>query len=317
MPQDYTQAVTWFLKAIETGNARAQSNLGILYAKGNGVPQDNVLAYKWMNLAAAGGFTEAEKNRRIISGQMTREQIAEGQRLSREWLAKRDAKGNGTEGGRVNESMDGIEPKCGGTGFLITRSGYLVTNNHVVKGAVKVRVQTAAGFLAAKVVRVDEASDLALLKVNGYFDPLPVVSSRKVRLGATVATIGFPNVTLQGAAPKLSKGDISSLSGLHDDVRHFQISVPVQPGNSGGALIDEKGNVVGVVVSTLNQKAALETTGTLAQNVNFAVKSSYLLSFLEAMPEVSGEMVDERTDEREFETVVESVKKASVLVVGY
>jgi S1-C subfamily serine protease len=171
--------------------------------------------------------------------------------------------------------------------------------------------------LDAEVVRVDAASDLALLKVTGTFDALPVESSRTARLGATVATVGFPNIGLQGFEPKLSKGDISSLAGFQDDVRYFQISVPVQPGNSGGPLFDERGNVVGVVTLQLNQEAALAQTGTLAQNVNYAVKSSYLLSFLEALPEASAGMLDAKNNEQKFEAVVDDVKKATVLIIEY
>ena len=115
-------------------------------------------------------------------------------------------------------------------------------------------------------------------------------SSRSVRLGATAATVGFPNTGLQGFAPKLAKGEIASLAGAQDDARHFQISAPIQPGNSGGALVDERGNVIGVVVAKLSQRAALASSGALAENVNYAVKSSYLLSFLESVPEVAAKL---------------------------
>ena len=98
---------------------------------------------------------------------------------------------------------------------------------------------------AARVVKVDAANDLALLKAEGRFAALPVVTSRAMRLGSTVATVGFPNVGLQGFAPKLARGDIAALSGAQDDARYFQISVPVQPGNSGGALVDERPAVAG------------------------------------------------------------------------
>jgi len=102
-------------------------------------------------------------------------------------------------------------------------------------------------MVAASVIKVDGANDLALLKAEGRFSALPVAASRAAKLGGTVATIGFPNVGLQGFAPKLAKGEIASLAGAADDARYFQISVPVQPGNSGGALVDERGNVVSVV----------------------------------------------------------------------
>jgi len=111
----------------------------------------------------------------------------------------------------------------------------------------KVRLLTSAGLIDAKVVQVDAANDLALLKATGRSAPLPIAASRTVNLGGTVATIGFPDIGLQGFAPKLAKGEIASLSGAADDPRYFQISVPVQPGNSGGALVDDRGNVIGIV----------------------------------------------------------------------
>ena len=138
-----------------------------------------------------------------------------------------------------------------------------------------------------------------------------------VKLGGTVATVGFPNIGLQGFAPKLAKGEIASLSGAGDDARYFQISVPVQPGNSGGALVDERGNVVGVVSAKLSARAALATSGALPENVNYAVKSSYLLSFLESVPEVSAKLKEPETKERKFEDVVKSAEQAAVLVLVY
>jgi|SRR5665213_1139609 len=104
------------------------------------------------------------------------------------------------------------------------------------------------------------ANDLALLRAVGKFSPLPIAASRSAHLGGTVATIGFPDPSLQGFSPKLAKGEIASLSGAGDDPRYFQISVPVQPGNSGGALVDARGNVVGIVAAKLDAAAALAVT---------------------------------------------------------
>ena len=108
-----------------------------------------------------------------------------------------------------------------------------------------------------------------------------------------------------------------SLSGAGDDARYFQISVPVQPGNSGGALVDERGNVVGVVSAKLSARAALASSGALPENVNYAVKSSYLLSFLESVPEVSAMLKEPETKERKFEDVVKAAEQAAVLVLVY
>src|SRR5881296_2363412 len=136
-------------------------------------------------------------------------------------------------------------------------------------------------------------------------------AGRGVKPGDTVATVGFPNIGLQGFAPKLAKGEIASLSGASDDPRFFQISVPVQPGNSGGALVDERGNVVGVVAAKLDAWAALSASRVLPENVNYAVKSSYLLGFLESVPEVSAKLKDPVAKERKFEDVVKSAEAAA------
>ena len=105
---------------------------------------------------------------------------------------------------------------------------------------------------------------------------------------------------MQGISPKLAKGEIASLSGAADDPRYFQISVPVQPGNSGGALVDARGNVVGIVSAKLDAAAALAATGALPENVNYAVKSSLLLSFLESVPEVSAKLNAPNTAEEKL-----------------
>ena len=126
----------------------------------------------------------------------------------------------------------------------------------------------------------------------------------------------------QGFAPKLAKGEIAALSGAQDDARYFQMSVPVQPGNSGDALVDERGNVVGVVSAKVladghHARAALASSGALPENVNYAGKSSYLLSFLESVPEVSAKLKEPETKERKFEDVVKSAEQAAVLVLVY
>jgi S1-C subfamily serine protease len=209
------------------------------------------------------------------------------------------------------------ELKASGSGFFITEDGYLISNHHVVNGATKVRLVTSAGTIDAKVIQVDSANDLALLKAEGKFSALPIAASRGARLGGSVATIGFPNPDLQGFSPKLAKGEIASLSGIQDDPRYFQISVPVQPGNSGGALVDEWGNVIGIVSAKLDASAALATSGALPENVNYAVKSSLLLSFLESVPEVADKLKAPVTAERKFEDVVKSAQDAAVLVLVY
>ena len=312
--KDEAEAVKWYRKAADQGDANAQLNLGVMYANGNGVAKDETEAYKWMLLAGAQADKDARKNIPVIERRLTPEQRAEGQRLAK---AFKPRQGLSTGDPVSREGVTESRPEATGTGFFITEDGYLITNEHVTGEGASVRVLTAGGILQAKVVKVDRANDLALLKVEGRFAALPVTMSRKVKLGGTVATVGFPNIGLQGFAPKLAKGEIASLSGAQDDARYFQISVPVQPGNSGGALVDERGNVVGVVSAKLNARAALSTSGALPENVNYAVKSSYLLSFLESVPEVAARLRDPESKERKFEDVVRSAEQAAVLVLVY
>jgi S1-C subfamily serine protease len=240
--------------------------------------------------------------------------MAEGQKLARNFKP-REVPSTGSDSSGT--SIAQARPESSGTGFFITEDGYLITNEHVPGSGAQVRLVTEVGLVSARLVKVDAANDLALLKVEGKFAPLPVVSSRAMKMGSTVATVGFPNIGLQGFAPKLTKGEIAALSGARDDPRYFQIGVPVQPGNSGGALVDERGSVVGVVAAKLNVAAAVATSGALPENVNYAVKSSFLLSFLESVPEVAAKLKEPNTKDRKFEDVVKSAEQAAVLVLVY
>jgi S1-C subfamily serine protease len=124
-------------------------------------------------------------------------------------------------------------------------------------------------------------------------------------------------VVLFPIRPQAGQGEIASLSGAGDDPRYFQISVPVQPGNSGGALVDERGNVIGIVSAKLDAGAALAASGALPENVNYAVKSSFLLSFPESVPAISTRLKTPVTADRKFEDVVKSAQNAAVLVLVY
>jgi TPR repeat protein len=312
--KDDTEAAKWFLKAAEQGDVGAQFSIGLCCATGNGTPKDYVEAYKWCNLSAARGDEQAKRLLGDLEKSMTRNQIAEGQQLAREFKPRK-APASGSDASR--SSIIASRPEFSGTGFFISEYGYFVTSGHVVRDSGPIRLVTSAGLISAKVVKVDAANDLALLKAEGSFSSLPVAASRGVKLGCTVATVGFPNIGLQGFAPKLAKGEIASLSGAGDDARYFQISVPVQPGNSGGALVDERGNVLGVVSAKLSARAALASSGALPENVNYAVKSSYLLSFLESVPEVSAKLKEVSTKEMKFEDVVKAAEHAAVLVLVY
>lgn len=169
-----------------------------------------------------------------------------------------------------------------GTGFVVAPDRVL-TNQHVVNGCNRVLIRTADGRILAATppARVDVQRDLALLAVPGNPGPaLPFRGNPEVRRGEAVVTYGFPLAGLLSAGPTLTTGEVSALSGFADHQGRFQISAPVQPGNSGGPLLDRQGNVVGVVVAKLNAAHVAARTGDIPQNVNFAVKGTEALDFL-------------------------------------
>ncbi len=316
--RDFDEAAKWYRKAAEQGFAKAQSILGSYYAAGKGMAKNKVQACKWFYLAASQGDKDAKRLLPDSEGELTSDEITEAQQLAREFKPFKPYKlGSFVLNDRNPSGDTNSNPYATGTGFFITDDGYLISNYHVVKGATKVRLVTGAGLIDATVVKVDAANDMALLKATGKFALLPIATSRTVKLGGTVATVGFPSTGLQGFSPKLAKGEIGSLAGAYDDPRYFQISVPVQPGNSGGALVDVRGNVVGIVSAKLSAKASLDATGQLPENVNYAVKSSLLLSFLESVPDVSAKLKEPNTMNEAFEDVVKSAQDAAVLVLVY
>lgn len=163
-----------------------------------------------------------------------------------------------------------------GSGFFISKDGHIATNNHVIEGAKKVMVTSAGQTRTATVVAVDEGKDIALLKVDHMPATHLRLADHMVKLGDRVFTVGFPRPTSQGKNAKFTEGSVSSLTGLEDDGDQMQISVPIQPGNSGGPLVNGEGRVVGVIVATLNHAHTLASSKSLPQNVNFAVKADHL-----------------------------------------
>src|SRR6266568_2885565 len=331
VPSDFVTSANWYLRAAKQGNAAAQALLAGQYFNGQGVPQDYVEAYKWANLAAVNGDSDTAAHLRVIFVEhMTPDQIAEAQRRSSAFIPQTE---NQTSD-KFAESSPALVPKSTGTAFFISGNRYLLTAAHVVEGATRIVVNHGRKNLPAKLIKTDTANDLAVLKValrytldfeiadelevDWHTPALPLAASRSVKLGDSIFTIGFPNTNLQGTEPKLTKGEISSMSGIQDDPRDFQISAPIQPGNSGGPLVDLSGNVVGMLTSRLAEVATLQASGSLPQNVNYALKSSFIVAFLETLAEPSAKLKEPRPPkERRFSEVVEEVKASVVLITVY
>lgn len=178
------------------------------------------------------------------------------------------------------ESRGRAQASSTGTGFAVA-PGMLVTNQHVVAGCRSLEVVSTDGRRAARVVGSDELVDLALLRVTGLGGNVaPIRRVGSVRLGEQAYAFGFPLTGLLSESGNFTGGTVSSLRGMRDSASQIQISTPVQPGNSGGALADASGSVIGVVVGKLNASAIARATGDIPQNVNFAVSLQALSDFL-------------------------------------
>lgn len=302
LARNQNEASRWLHRAAEQGDAEAELELGREYQRGELMRADVVTAYKWLLLAAAQGEAEAVDERDTLAKKMAGWQIARAQELAAAFVPRPDAAAE-------------QRAKGGGTGFIVTNDGYVLTAYHVVEDATRVVVQTKKLRLAVKVVKTDKTNDVALLKITGAygpaigtnasasaramtprpgtaaiipvsnnFKPLPIVNGSTIKLGSSVATMGFPNTRIQGRELKFTRGEINSLAGIKDNPRYYQVSTPIQPGNSGGPLLDEAGNVVGMILSRLNDLTVLQVTGSVPQNVNYALKSTALLTLLETVP---------------------------------
>ena len=184
-----------------------------------------------------------------------------------------------------NTSSDENEviPISSGSGFFVNKSGYLVSNYHVVEMCQYVLAVRDGDLLNVKVVASDITNDLIVGKVeelsnNGFL----ALSSDGAFLGDNVIAAGFPLAGTLSDDLKVTRGIVSSMSGLNNNYSEYQIDAAVQSGNSGGPLIDASGNVVGVVVSQLNKYAILREREIIPENVNFAVKSQNVGVFLSA-----------------------------------
>ena len=168
-----------------------------------------------------------------------------------------------------------------GTAFSVAPQ-LLVTNHHVITGCSKLSVVTPEGRRAASVVSAEASIDLALLRVFGMRGAVTSLRTpRSVALGETISVFGFPLAGTLSSSGNFTGGLVSSLQGLRNAAGEIQITAPVQPGNSGGPVLDASGLVVGVVQSKLDAVRAAALTGDMPQNVNFAVSLDVLADFLE------------------------------------
>ena len=171
-----------------------------------------------------------------------------------------------------------------GTGFVVNGTGNVVTNAHVVADCSQLQVVHAGKSYEASRQSFDRQNDLALLTstFRSESQGLNIDTAVAGRLGEDIVAVGYPLYGVLSTSLKVTTGNISATAGLEDDSRYYQISAPIQPGNSGGPLFNKRGSIIGIVSAKLDDLWSIKSFGTLPQNVNFAIKSSVLEVFLRA-----------------------------------
>ena len=190
-------------------------------------------------------------------------------------------RGQGNNNGKRQRQVQTPKRVAAGSGVIISADGYIVTNNHVASEAKTINIKGIKGDMntgyVAEVVATDKVNDIAILKITDSqfkgFGTIPyAVQQRMSDVGEDVFVLGYPLTQALGNEIKLTNGIISSRTGYQGNISTYQMSAPVQPGNSGGPMFDNKGNVIGIVVAGVPG----------AENVGYAIKTSYLKILIES-----------------------------------
>ena len=256
--------------AAELNSSFAAGHVADHYSRGKGVPKDLVLAHYFASIESAnsGGqrSQEASLKLSLLEDQMTDSEIGD----ARERFQARDKPSN----------KAAKFPGTFGTAFTVTKDGRMITNNHVVRDCAAIDIICRGDTYSASVLRRDSQNDLALLQASATCGPPVEFRIGPIQLGERVVTAGFPLPGFSADSVTVTDGIISNLAGPGNDSRFVQFTAPIQPGNSGGPLVDRDGKVVGIVTATIDAVVVAQETGTIPQNTNFAIRSAVGLMFL-------------------------------------
>ncbi|TKB46281.1 S1 family peptidase [Thalassotalea mangrovi] len=181
----------------------------------------------------------------------------------------------------TNLLIDEEKPRSSGTAFLINKTGHLLTAEHVIRDCLVTKIKFADQVYDAKIANTSQLLDLALLATDiESSDYLAIRAAGDLELGEKVVSVSYPLKGLLASSPNLTLGNVTSKKALQGSLGLFQFSAPIQPGSSGGAIVSESGEAIGVVTSTLNV-AELIKEGIVPQNINFALNGQYVSRFLD------------------------------------
>jgi uncharacterized protein len=351
VPQDYKTAVKWYRLAAKQGNIGAQYNLGGMYHKGKGVPQDYKTAVKWYRLAAKQGNVRAQSKLDQLERRIAEQKSSppsksaaekEIERLRRENARlKKQNQSKPKQVAKKPPPKKAPPPSSGstGSGFFVSKLGHIVTNEHVVRQCGSVTVgDNANKQVTASVLETDKRNDLALLRISSTqmasAETLSLISklgaqklglklvplasgglmrSDDIELGESVLVAGYPYGELYSNTIKVTGGMVSAVKGMGDDSAQFQMDAAVQPGNSGGPIYDENGNIVGVVISQLDKRKVEKAIGSLPENVNFGIKASTVRQFLTSAGLPT--KWSNRTERKSTKELAQIAKNQTVMVV--
>lgn len=169
-----------------------------------------------------------------------------------------------------------------GSGYVLTRDGHIGTNAHVVSDCSYLDVP---GYGTATLVQADLVNDLAIIQLDRkHADHVVKFRAKQPILrGEEIFVLGYPFAQLLDNNLNFTHGIVSSLAGVQGDIRHFMVSAPVQPGNSGGPVLDRTGALIGTVVSRLDKFKTLRLAGDLPENINFAIRGRLMATFMESL----------------------------------
>ncbi|POF28582.1 serine protease [Roseibium marinum] len=169
-----------------------------------------------------------------------------------------------------------------GSGYFVTAQGHIGTNAHVAGNCASLEVP---GHGPARLVRADPVNDLAVIQLAGAHAEsfARFRANQPIARGEQVFVLGYPFAQIFDSNLNFTLGTVSSLAGVKGDIRHFMISAPVQPGNSGGPVLDRTGALIGTVVSRLDKIKTLQLAGDFPENINFAIRGQLMSTFMESL----------------------------------
>ena len=277
---DGAEALRWLKRAVAAGFVSSYSWIGSVYDFGRGgVAKAPILAYAWYAAippnASAQELKYASDGKERVLKLLSPTDLEEANKQSKTVVSQTIAAELVAKAASV-QATPAVRKDVYGSGVVVSRAGDIVTNEHVVRGCQKIRIQPQG--LDAKLVAKDARNDLALLRVDSAsLTAMRFRSGRGLRMGDELVVMGYPLPGILSSGAVVTTGIVNALSGISDDTSGFQMSAAVQPGSSGGPIFDHNGLLVGIV------RAMIPSNGPIpAQNINFGINLPTLSSFLDA-----------------------------------